>query len=153
TIAAGVLGVTVAWAVLYSLAGLEVLATDILAWAALGATAAALALLLWDRTAGFPLMGLYAVGLMAIGLALHHARLTPRDFGSTAAVVLSPCVLVTTGLARVPRLGQLLGLPDRPSGWPRSWYLPVQLGVAGLVVALSLWMTLDFDTRPERLAG
>src|SRR5262249_39791653 len=35
----------------------------------------------------------------------------------------------------------------------RSWYLPVQLGVAGLVVALSLWMTLDFDTRPERLAG
>jgi hypothetical protein len=153
TIAAGVSGAAVVWAVVWSLAGLESWANGPLAWAALGSTAAAFALLLWDRTAKFPLVGLYAVGLMALGLALHDMNLAPRDFAWMAPLALAPYVLLTAGLSRLPNLGKILGLPDRPASWPSSWFVPVQLGVAGLVVALSVWTALDFPDLASRLAG
>jgi hypothetical protein len=153
TLASGVLGVVVVWAVLFSLMDLEPWATGALVWGALAATASALALLLWDRTARFPLGGLYAVGLMALGLALHGANLAPRDFSWTAPLTLAPYVLLTAGIARLPKLGQVLRLPDRPAGWSLTWYVPAQLSVAGVVVALSVWMALDFPAWTARLAG
>jgi hypothetical protein len=149
-----------------------------LAWTALGATAVAVVLCLWDREAGFPLGdlyglgfrpeylpfvpqfalgGLYALGLQSIGLALHGSRLAPAWFGWTAALVLAGYVLLTTVVGtvapRLTRLWQALRLPDRPAGWPEPWFVPTQTAVAAVVVVLSVWMAIDFDAVGQRLAG
>src|SRR5260370_11214129 len=55
--------------------------------------------------------------------------------------------------AHRPVLRQMLRLPDRPGGWAVAWLLPAQTMAAGVVVALSVWLSLGFDTLTDRLAG
>jgi hypothetical protein len=128
-----------------------------LAWTALGITAVVVALCLWDREAGFARGGLFAVGLQAIGLALHASRATPPWFGWTAGLALAGYVLLTSVIATVaPRLASLwqaLRLPDRSAAWPEVWFGPAQTAVAAVVLVLSVWMAIAFGTLAERLAG
>ena len=91
-----------------------------LAWTALAAAFAALALSLWDPQAQFTFQGMYAAGLMATGMALYAARLFPRDLCWTASLTLSVFVLFMAALRwlapQFGRLGQLLRVPDRQKG-------------------------------------
>jgi hypothetical protein len=140
-------------------------------WTALAMTAVALTVTLWDADAGFTLVGLYTLGLLTIGLALFgsgRAALgaglpTPPPRGPqvsqflTLGIVLAAYVLATAALRwDAPRRGQLwdaLALPRREKGWSLEWFTRTQVLVAAVVVALSLWMALGFETIGERLAG
>jgi hypothetical protein len=147
----------VAVAVISSMAEGGLSLDDSLAWPALGATAVAVTLCLWDREAGFALGGLYTLGLQAIGLALHGSNLSPPWFGWTAGLVLAAYVLLTAATATVaPRwtdLWRTLRLPGRSAAWPEAWFVPAQAVVAVLVLVLSVWMAIAFDRPAERLAG
>ena len=153
----GVLAALSVVAVATSVNGQPAWAADPLTWAAVGGTAVALVLLLWDPTAPFSPAGLYALALMAAGLALHARDLGPRTFGWAAALVLAFLVLAVANIAwtagRLPGLRQALRLPDFAGGRPQPWYVPAQGTVAGLVLLLSVWMSLDFASLPQRLAG
>jgi hypothetical protein len=151
------LGFTVAWAVESSLTGAPWVAGNALVWASLGALTIALVISFWDVSAIFAPGGLYATGLMSIGLTLHHAELGLRDFCWTAPLVLAPFILLSAGIAwAAPRfisLGKTLHLPDRPTGWPTVWFVPAQAVIGSAVIALSLWIVLDFTGLASRLAG
>ena len=128
-----------------------------LAWIALAATFATLAFSLWDPQARFTFKGMYAAGLMATVMALHAARLFPRELCWTASLTLSLFVLFMAILFWLApwfnRLGQLFRVPDRQEGWPVEWFLLIQCLLASLPVGLSLWVTLAFDKTRDRFAG
>ena len=112
-----------------------------LAWSALAAVGLALVVALWDRRSTFAPGCLYILGLSAIGLALHQLTGSLAGLGWSAALALAVFILIASLIFRIsPRF---LGY----------WFLPAQTLVAGLVVALSLWMCLDFEMRVDRLAG
>jgi hypothetical protein len=153
----GILGVLAAVAVSASVTGERAWAAVPLTGAALGVLVVALVLLLWDATARFAVGGLYALGLIAVSLVLHSLNLGPRAFGWHACLALAGFVLLTAALAwiidRLPELRQALRLPDTAGGQPQPWYLPAQGSVAGLVLLLSVWMSLDFSAPAQRLGG
>jgi hypothetical protein len=131
-----------------------------LAWAALGATAAALLLCLWDFEAaprGLPAPPLYAAGLLAVGLALHAAGLPLPELVRQAALALAVYVLAAATIGRAfsaaPRVWSALHLPNRPERWPAPWLVGAQALTVSLVVGLSLGACLAADTTPERLSG
>jgi hypothetical protein len=157
TVGLMLLGALVAAAVASTLGGASPWAATGPAWAAVAATTVALALCLWDPTAAFPPGGLYAAGLMTMGLALHGAGWALRDFAWTVPLALAPYVLLTAWTDRAvgarPAWWVALRVPERPAGWPRSWFVPAQAAVALVAVALSVWTALDFAGSRAALAG
>jgi hypothetical protein len=125
---------------------------------AAGLTALGIAFLdfLWDADAPLPLAGLYATGILVCGLGLHLLDLTPVNLGWTAGLALSAYVVLTAVLGRVlPLLDELwqalrLKLHAR---WPEQWFLVSQSVGGIMVIGLSLWMALTFDTLTDRMAG
>jgi hypothetical protein len=111
------------------------------AWITLAAVATALAAALWERRAVYAAPGLYVVGLAAVGLSLHELTRSPSGLGWCAALALAGYAVLASLLAQVFQRSR-----DR-------WFLPAQAVVASAVVALSLWMCLDFAARIDRLAG
>jgi hypothetical protein len=156
-LAACLMGILVIVAVASSLSGGGTWVPPVPAWAALGGVVVALIFCLWDPTAAFPLGGLYAAGLMAMGLALHGADMAPEAFCRAAPLALAPYVLLTAGLAwagpRMSGLARTLRLPEQAGGGIDPWFLPAQALVACLVVGLSLWMSLTPAGLRDRLAG
>lgn len=146
-----------AWSVALDVLGSSLEEAGTLAWAALGATAVTLLISLWDRDAKYNLSGLYAVGLAAMGLALHSMNLEPKDLGLTASLALAFYALLTTGVARlaphVPGLWQELQLPSRARAWPETWFHCAQAALAFAGVLLSVWLSLGAATLEERLVG
>jgi hypothetical protein len=128
-----------------------------LAWLALGATAAACALLLWDAKARFVFAGLYATGILAVTLALADMELSPARFWWLIAASLSAYVLGTSGvrsnLPALRDLGQRIAVPERIGGWPVAWFSVAQAVGASVVAVVSIWMVLAFETLRDRLAG
>jgi hypothetical protein len=127
-----------------------------LGWIALGATAAAAALLLWDRRAGFPLAALYFSGLAALAMALDARLLTSRALCWTAGPELALFVLLAAVLSRLlPALAPLwraAGMTEVEGHRSERWFLPAQAVAAGLAALLSVWISIDFAfsgmTRP-----
>jgi hypothetical protein len=112
-----------------------------LAWPALATVGVALLAALWDRRAGFAPPGLYVLGLAAVGLMLHQWTRTPAGLGWSAAVALAGYAVVASSLYHIFRRSR------------EHWFLPAQACVASVVIALSLWMCLDFAALVERLGG
>jgi hypothetical protein len=112
-----------------------------LAWPALAAVGVALLAALWDRRTGFAPPGLYVLGLTAVGLALHQWMRTRAGLGWSAAVALAGYTVVASSLYHIFHRSR------------EHWFLPVQACVASVVIALSLWMCLDFTALIERLGG
>ena len=111
---------------------------------------------LWDAESPFPMAGLYAVGLLVLGLGLQSAALSRDRFGWTATIVLSGYILLTAALARLlPRLDDLWqALRLKPQAqWPSLWFLASQALAGFLVVVLSLWISVSFDARSDRVIG
>jgi hypothetical protein len=151
------LGALTAWAVLLSVRGAAPLLGGRLAWTAFTALACALALSLWDRRAGFALPFLYVLGVMGIGLALHQAALPSPEFGRFGCLALAGYAFLTAAAAwvapRAEALRQTVSLPERPAGWARRWFVPLQVLTASAAVALSVWVCLAFPGQPQRLGG
>ncbi len=128
-----------------------------LGWLAFGATAAAMSLRLWDPTARSVLPALYAAGLIAIGLGLHTARLTPAGLARSAVPALAVYVVLAGALWRaVPRwpgLRPALRLPDRPGGWPHAWLVEAQAGLGIVLAALTVAMALGTGSRADRFVA
>jgi hypothetical protein len=116
-------------------------APDGLAWAALAAVAVALVVALADRRAVFAPPGLYVLGLSAVGLVLHQLKRTPAEIGWSATLMLAAYTVLASLMAHAGRR------------WREHWLLVMQTTVAAVVIALSLWVCLDFGAVTERLAG
>jgi hypothetical protein len=128
-----------------------------LAWTAFAAMTSATMLLLWDASADFPRLGLYVLGLSGILLALTDTQMAPADllwsFAVAAAVYLLLTSLVASWLPGFLKLRTRHRLPNLPTAWPEVWFVPAQLMVGAVVVALTLWMSVSFGTIGARLAA
>jgi hypothetical protein len=128
-----------------------------LAWLTLAAAVAACAIQFWDARARFVWAGLYAIGIMAVTLALGDMRLASDRFWWLMAASLAVYVLATSSLhsfsSKLCDLGRRLRVPERARGWPVDWFTALQTVAASIVVCLSLWMVLTFEEIPDRLAG
>jgi hypothetical protein len=155
--ALAVLGIVVAGQVERSWQAATPRPEAVLAWLAVAVTAAACAVQLWDARARFAFAGLYAAGILALALVLADIGLSATQFWWMAAGSLGAYVLVTSVLrAASPGLGELgrrIGVPERFGGWPVEWFAAVQAVAASIVVILSVWIVLAFETLPDRLAG
>lgn len=129
-----------------------------LPWAALLAMAVALVVALWDGRAVLAPAGLYAAGLLAVGLGLADLPAPPARLARTACLLLAGCALLTAVIdgaaARLTDLRRALGMPHPPqTAWSRAWFLPAQAAAAAVALALSVGVSVGFDAAPDRLAG
>lgn len=114
---------------------------DALAWSALAAVTLALVVALVDRRAVFARPALYVLGLTTVGLVLHELKRTPAGIGWSATLMLAGYTVLASLIAHLGRR------------WRENWLLTMQATVASIVIALSLWVCLDFAAITERLAG
>jgi len=118
-------------------------------WIALAATVGAVAICLWDRTARFPLAGLFALGLVAIGLE-QIERFSPGRFfvwacGAEYAGFAYVTALIGWSLPRFRRVGEVLRIPDDPTRWSQRWFLRAQASIVSLTAMLTTWISIDFS--------
>jgi hypothetical protein len=128
-----------------------------LAWISLGVLAIAALLDLWrpqlHRCTRFQL---YTCGLLAIGLFLHCMSLSIDNWYWDATMLLAGYVLLIVVFQRIAHassmLQRILHLPEKPDA-SGQWFWHVQLATLGLVLVLSMWITLTYTTWPDRLGG
>jgi hypothetical protein len=128
-----------------------------LAWVTLATCAVAIVIGLWDRVGpswGASVLPLYVLGLLACCLTLHELRLPPTRWLWTAAGLLAGQVFLASAISWIAcRYDSWLRALRLPAPWPQAWFAPLQAVVAGSVVALSVWMSLDLTNQIDRLAG
>ena len=117
-------------------------------WLALIAILAAIAIYLWDSTAGFPLSALYAVGLALVGMLLIHRDLSPGRFVIwTGICELAGFTLVTALLGwvlqKLPVVVTALRIPGDPGRWSSKWFCRSQAVLTAVAVLLTVWILLD----------
>jgi hypothetical protein len=127
----------------------------LLGWAALAATAMALAAGLWDVRSRASVAGLYLLGLCASGWVLHQLQLPPRWLILTGTVVLSAYSVATSYLwsrrTGLRGLASRLGIPAPDADDPLAgivWLAPANLVLAALVLILAFGTILS---EPEAL--
>ncbi|MGD0381948.1 MAG: hypothetical protein ABSA77_00405 [Thermoguttaceae bacterium] len=117
-------------------------------WWAIAATAAAIALLLWDRAARWPLLGLYVSGLVAVGMQWDYwqesSRMTCLRAGADLACFAFVTALAGWLLSKARWMCRWLWIPDYAERWPGGWFMQLQAFVACVAGALSVWLALDF---------
>jgi len=149
------LGVLVATLAVLDVSGLPHPSAGDLGWITLAAVAAALLILVWDRSARFALSGIYLVGLLAIGILLDARQPDPREFCWMATWALAAFALAAAVLGRVlPRLRpvwQALRIPTNNRAWSGDGFSAVQLLVTATVAALGVWVSIDFRFDPLTL--
>jgi hypothetical protein len=143
------LGLVAANAVLHKLLDLTPHPIGPLDWSALVAAIGAVAICFWDPTARFPLAGLYALGLITLGMELVFREFSPAGFFLWAGLceftgyVLATAVLGWS-LPRGRMAASWLRIPDDGQRWSREW---LSRGQAVLVTAAGLvagWISIDF---------
>jgi hypothetical protein len=123
-----------------------------LTWIALGATALAIAVCIWDPTARFVLQGLYLSAFTALGMALVSERLDSYQWYWWAGLTASAFALLAAAVGRLlPRMKSAfakLKIPVDPARWPAAWFAPAQAAVVAAAACLSVWISLDasFDS-------
>ena len=124
-------------------------------WIALGATVAAIAVCLADRSSRLALPGLYLAGLVALGLLWHAAEMEPRKLCWRAS---SEMIGYCIGMAALGWISSLsvwrevagtLRVPSapeatRPARWPADWFSQLQAPLAAVGGAVALWGSMDF---------
>jgi hypothetical protein len=119
-----------------------------LAWIALAAVAASIAVTLWDRLATCTLCGLYLAGLTALAMWWDKFPLVPREFCWRAASELAAFVLVAAILGwllpRAKTAWQLVRIPLEPDRWTTGWFVGLQAVLAAVVAGAALWISIDF---------
>lgn len=122
------------------LRGLPTLQTGTPDWVALFAVALA-QLLGWKESGR--LGGLYATGLVAVGLLLHQLGLRTDELAWGIGLALANYILATALLTRLWNAGE-----DSP-----SWFVLSQVSGGLLAAGLGLWVSAHFPGLAERLAG
>lgn len=149
---------------------------------ALLVAAAAITFCLWDRTARFPIVALYLLGLAAVGFALGYRDFGARQYVWTSAPELAGFVIgagflgwlfsrlqakSVTGTADGSLGGRYTGvLPTVvarlmiAASRPRYWFHTCQAFLGAIAAVLALWVSLDvgndgvgLDTALFGLAG
>ncbi len=115
-------------------------------WIALAFTTLAAVFRAWDAGSTFAPRGLYAAGLIGVGLWLHGQQLSPEACTWTAALLLGGYVLVAAIVAGLlsrlqPTLGAL-HVPARSSGWKTAWFVSAQCIVGAAVCVVSVPIAL-----------
>ena len=115
-------------------------------WIALGATAAATAFCLWDRSARFVLPGLYSLGLTGLAMLWDLRALDAKHLCWTMTLELAACVLVSAmagwGLPKAERVGRALRIPSDGERWPGGWFGPAQAVLVAISAGLSVWVSI-----------
>ena len=128
---------------------------DSLGWYALLATVAAVAICLWDRSARFPLPGLYLLGMTFVGMALDARKLSACNVFWTGSSEAASFALVTAVVGwllwRYKRLRHWLRIPDAAGRWPVEWFMRSQAVVCAVAAVAAVWIVLDlsFDAAGE----
>ncbi len=149
-LAVGLLGTVVGFGVVGHAMQWEAYRVGQADWIALAATVAAMAILLWDRNARWPLAGLYATGLAAVGMSLCAQHLLPPWFAWTAALEVSGFVLLAAALGGLLPMGRplwrVLRIPDESRRWSGEWFQSAQgvVCLAGAMLGLSVSIELAF---------
>jgi hypothetical protein len=123
-----------------------------LAWPAVLMVGVALSISLWDAFVLWPVAGLYGLGLVAVGLVLHEARLDAATLTRSGTLALAGYVLLASLVRRASsgRLVESLRVPPREG----AWFFPVQCVAASTVALLGLTISVGFPTTlTERLTG
>ncbi len=119
-----------------------------LGWYAVAAIAAAIMLLLWDRAAKLPLLGLYVSGLVAIAMQWDYWQEAPGMLCLRAGSDLAGFFLVISIagwlLSSARWICRWLWIPDEADRWPGRWFMQLQAFTACIAAALSVWTALDF---------
>jgi hypothetical protein len=160
-------GLTVVRILAQSLLGAPTVVLHRLDWLALIATCIALIAGLWDRTAKFSWAGLYACGLIALGMSeILRGVVSARFLLWGAACDLAGFILVAalfgwslTKLARADerrsgRWSAKLRVPGAAVRWSVQWFRCVQTLLAGTVACLTVWIAADvtFDGMGQGVA-
>jgi hypothetical protein len=130
------------------------------AWPTVAVVALPLYLSVRARYFRLGLPGLYVLGLVAAGLALHAQAPTPSQWGWMSALALAAHAAAVGAVVRAwqwyaRQTGESAlmlaepALPDREWGWLR----PAQLVVGGAAVALAFAAAVTQPTLPLRLTG
>ena len=121
-----------------------------ISWWTLGAASLLLVLGLWDRAAKFSLPGLYALGVIAVGMGKLPWISTSGQFFLWGIVCdLAGFVLVTALLGWVlPSLKPVaakLRIPAERDRWSAKWFHGAQALLALTVAGLAMWIAVDFS--------
>jgi len=148
-LAVGLVGLAVSIGVAREVMNLPQVDPRPLDWIALAATVGAVTMCLWDRTARFPLAGLYVLGLAAIGMEQIY-RFSPGKFflwGVSAEYAGYALVTALIGwsLPRLKSVWVALRIPDEPGRWSRQWFLRTQVLITAVSAALAAWISIDFS--------
>ena len=142
------LGALAAVNVTLDLMNLEHEAINPLGWYAVAAIAAAIMLLVWDRAARLPLLGLYVSGLTAIAMQWDYWQEPQRMLCLRAGADLAAFAIVTALVGWLLPKGRWmcrwLWIPDEADRWPGEWFMQLQALVACVAGALGVWVALDF---------
>ena len=105
-------------------------------------------LLLWDRTAKLPLLGLYVSGLVAIAMQWDYWQDAPRMLCLRAGSDLASFVLLTAIagwlLPKAHWIWRRIRIPAKPDRFPDRWFMLFQAVVFSVACALAIWTALDF---------
>lgn len=158
TLALYVLALVIVAAAASDLTGMRIHLGARWAWPALLASAAALTLQLWDRSApsrGLTYTQLRVTGLLGVGLGLHLAELPPVRWLWSAGWLLALFVGSTMLLDWIARNAEIWRrLRWRiPSASDRRAGLVLQAVLIGVVAMLSGWMSCSFAMWTERATG
>jgi len=146
----GALVYLVGFGLLAEVSGSRVHMGGALTWTALVVTAIAAAATLWNPRSDLAGPGLYVLGLVGIGLATIGHDLGVTELAWAATLGLGGYISLTSAVAWTwPRLGAMrraLALPEPESEQPSGWLPPVQFLAAGVVVSLSVWVSMTFES-------
>jgi hypothetical protein len=147
--AVGLVGLAASIGVTRKVMSLPQVGPQPLEWIALAVTVGAVAICLWDRTARFPLAGLYALGLAAIGMEQIDRFAPGRFFVWAGSAEYAGFALVTAllgwSLPRFKPVWTTLRIPNDPTRWSRRWFLWAQASITVVSAVLAAWISIDFS--------
>ena len=128
-------------------------------WLVAVVTVVAIVIHLWDRTARFPLRGLYLTGLTLVGMLLLHRDLSPGRFVMWTGICEWTGFLLVAAvsgwmLQRFPAVAAGLRIPGNAHRWAGKWFCWAQACLAATCVLLIGWILLDpaFDALGKNTA-
>jgi len=126
------------------------LTAPVLSWFAFLSLLTFMTACVWDRSAKYAVGGLYALGLVACGIALQQLRLTSTRFAWSATIILAAYTIGVALLWHRRRhliaFAQRFGVPERisPEETALHWLSAYSIVAVATVFVLAYWIDLTF---------
>jgi hypothetical protein len=118
-----------------------------LGWIALATILGVLAIMLWDRRAGYAWLGFYLTGIIALGMYWLKLSLSSDMLIWRAGCDLAAYAVITALIGRfmlaIRRAGRYLLIPDGQHRWVGGWFTPLQAVLIVVDSLLCIWMAID----------